>query len=68
MGLIGSLMLLAIGAVIGYAYFHLRKKPSDHLADQDFLDCQSSIGSNKDLAACYIDKKSRKIKAELNID
>ena len=67
MGLIGGLLLIALGVFIGFAYFHLRKKPSDSLVDQDYLDCEKVTSSKSDLAVCYIDKKSAKIKKELNL-
>ena len=67
--IITALILLGIGALLGYGYFHYRKKPTDHFADQDYIDCESSnVGASKDqVAMCYIDKKSKKMRKELNL-
>ena len=71
MGLITALVLLVIGAVLGYAYFRNKYKQEHLLSDTDFIECQTdAMGnpvSNKDHAVCYIDKKSKKIKSHLNI-
>ena len=67
MQIIGELVLVAIGIVIGFAYFHYRKRPSDHLMDQDYIDCAGTTTSKADLASCYIGKKTKKIKKELDI-
>jgi hypothetical protein len=66
-GLITALILVSVGVIIGYAYFHYRKKPSDHLADQDYIDCSDKTTSKSELATCYIDRKSMKIKKELGL-
>ncbi len=67
--IIVAIILLGIGALMGYGYFHYRKKPTDHFADQDYLDCETSNkgGSKEQVGACYIDKKAMKIRRELNI-
>ncbi len=66
-----ALALVAIGAVIGYAYFRNKYKSEHMLADTDFIECGTdAMGhpvSNKDHAACYIDRKSKKIKAHLDL-
>ncbi len=71
MGLITALVLLAIGAVLGYAYFRNKYKSEHLLADTDFIECQTDpLGqpvSGKDHAACYIDRKSKKVKAHFDI-
>lgn len=72
MNLFTGLIVLALGAVLGYLYFRYGRHSSRYLAaDQDLIDCQAdSEGkslSNKDLAVCYIDKKSKKIKQHLEI-
>jgi hypothetical protein len=68
MALLTALILIGFGALLGYGYFHLRKKPADNMADQDFVDCQAISHSKSEIAACYINKKTAKIKHELNID
>ncbi|MBW8879896.1 MAG: hypothetical protein JF615_00330 [Asticcacaulis sp.] len=72
MTLMLGLFLLALGAVLGYLYFPYGRHTHQYLAaDQDLIDCQADAGgksaSNKDLAACYIDKKSKRIKEHLQI-
>jgi len=71
MGLILSAALLAIGAFIGYMYFRAKYKADHMLADPDFIECQTdALGkpvSGKDHAACYVDKKAKKIKAHFDI-
>ena len=72
MNLMLGLVILAIGAVLGYVYYRYGRHSSQYLAaDQDLIDCQSDFegksASNKDLAVCYIDKKSKKIKQHLDI-
>ncbi len=67
--IITAIILLSVGALLGYGYFHYRKKPTDHFVDQDYIDCETSNkgGSKEQLGACYIDKKAKKIRQELNL-
>ena len=71
MEIIIGLALLFVGALGGYAYFRNKFKSEHMLSDPDFIECQSdAMGkpvSNKDLAMCYVDKKSKKIKQQLDI-
>ncbi len=71
MEIIIGIVLLAIGALCGYAYFRNKYKSEHFLADTDFIECQTDATgrpvSGKDHAACYIDKKSKKIRQHLDI-
>ncbi len=72
MGLIGAMILLLIGGVIGFAYFKYRQRRADAwISDPDYLDCEDATrgkaDAGKQLAVCYIDKKSTKIKQHLNL-
>jgi len=73
MTLMLALIILAIGAALGYLYFRYGRHTQTYLAaDQDLIDCQADYegksASNKDLAVCYIDRKSKKIKDHLGVD
>ena len=71
MGLLIGLALVALGAVLGYAYFRNKYKSEHMLSDPDFIECGTdALGnpvSHKDHAVCYIDRKSKKVKQHFDI-
>lgn len=58
----GAVLLILVGVLIGYGIFVKRSDPLHLEMDQDFVDCQDQASNSGDLVACYVDKKTRKVK------